>query len=469
MGKELSKKLDAEIDNILDSDEDFDENDENLTETGVKPDDTEDEEPTPDLDSESEDDEDEDEDDDDLDSESDDEDDETEDDLDSESDDDEEESEDEDDIEDEDDEETEDDDEEDEIEVIKGDLPNGFTKEDVLALSKANKQRQKQIRDQEETIKSLEEKIKSYEDRQVVDIKNHPEFVKKRNRLERNVSDALLDLNIDNSDILHNRWASYLNDVAQVQQLESFQDRKAGLDKVRLQIAKDLKLVEADTERLDPDGDSYTINQVNQALKPFREHADELNDLVEFSSDLQTKAEKNLLEVGYKDYLKAVEPTERYTSSIFTFDDKDIQKDPYSVASVAAKAIKTPRNKIRAEHLAEMIKRLRHGPEVMSQDEIDKRVRNGQDLTKIRQAEEKKLKEYEEKYIPRIHQALILWDEIEELIAEREKNIETEKKKKKTKTIVRKAVKTKPPRKKPKEEAPLSLEEHRNQVMSLLD
>ena len=146
-------------------------------------------------------------------------------------------------------------------------------------------------------------------------------------------------------------------------------------------IAQSLNLVDADVQELDTDVDGDVIRDVKPFIRMFNRHTEGMDDLYDLGVSLKEKQKNNELEVGYAEYKEKFGPVKESLSFLTSYTDEELESDPHSLTSLAFNAAKE--DGVRERRVDRVLSRLVAGVPVLSQKEIDKRKKAGDDVTKF--------------------------------------------------------------------------------------
>ena len=317
----------------------------------------------------------------------------------------------------------------------------------IVALRKKHEDLRNDYDSQEEKLTEALEQLKSKTDELEkyeltrIDPKSHPDFVNKSAKLGDTIHSKLIRLKgVPNAaDKLGDKWGDILTDVDKFNSTPRNEKTQA-LNDLRLSIAQRLEMVDSDTTNLDPSVDDDSIDAADKVIDLFDGHSKDYRELAEIYTNIQSKAADRSLAVGYEEYQSSTSNVRQSLASIDTMSDKDIEEDPTSLQSLAAKKINSS-SELRAKSVKidKMLIELGFGAEALSQEELDRHSKSGKDMTEFQRNREKRVTGIREKRLPEIKAMYSLLPEIKKHLPEILDRIEKEGKKKDQKKVVRQA------------------------------
>lgn len=275
-----------------------------------------------------------------------------------------------------------------------------------------------------------------------IDPTSHPEFVElKKTTGESIYSNVLEALGEQSANRIDNQWGTLITTASDYRNAP--REKKAEtLKSFHLDIAKTLRLVDDSHAELDPEVDTDILREVKKVSAVFMSHTEDYQKMSQLYVDIQSKAGAKSLEIGYKDYQESTKTVRERLALINTLDDKAIEDDPSSLQSLAARKIQgSPELRKKAEIIDKYLLEMGFGPEALSQEEIDRHLATGKDMTEFEKSRRQRVADFRNDRMPLIKTLLVLLPDIKKALPEHFKTDEETEKKRTKKKVVRKASK----------------------------
>ena len=207
------------------------------------------------------------------------------------------------------------------------------------------------------------------------------------------------------------RWGKILTEVANLDSLP-FEEQDAVEDNLRLHVAQRLGF---QGDELDPDIDDEYIASADKIIATVGNFTPNYDKLADLHSTILSKSQNKSLEIGYKEYNLKTKSVREGLALIETMTDKQIQEDPDSLQSLAAKKIQnSPKMKAQFQKIKKAVLEMAHGPEALSQEELDKHLATGKDMDEFHKKRAKRVENFRNDRLAEIASILTLLPEIKE-------------------------------------------------------
>ena len=231
------------------------------------------------------------------------------------------------------------------------------------------------------------------------------------------------------------RWGKILTEVANLDSLP-FEEQDAVEDNLRLHVAQRLGF---QGNELDPDIDDEYIASADKIISTVGNFTSNYDKLADLHSTILSKSQNKSLEIGHKEYNMKTKSVREGLALIETMTDKQIQEDPDSLQSLAAKKIQnSPKMKSQFQKIKKAVLEMAHGPEALSQEELDKHVATGKDMDEFHKKRQKRVDNFRNERLAEIASILTLLPEIKEQMPKFFNNQDQKKKNDAKKQVIRK-------------------------------
>lgn len=308
-------------------------------------------------------------------------------------------------------------------EVEEEDVQDDLDK-NIVALRKKHTELNEKHQAQEEVLNdTLNELEKTKEELEKytytkIDPKSHPDFVNKREATENALYSGLLRLKgVPNAaDKIGKEWGDVLTDVYDYENTPR-EEKSQALNDLRMSVATRLGMVDEGVDSLDPSIDMDAIDAADSVIEVFERRTGDYKELSDTYERIQSKAADKTLEIGYDEYQSNTESVRQSLAMIDTLSTKDIEEDPTSIQSLAAKKIaSSPEFKARAAKIDKMLIELGFGAEALSQEELDRHSKAGKDMDEFHKAREARVTNSREKYLPMMKSLMVMLPQIKEAL-----------------------------------------------------
>ena len=253
-----------------------------------------------------------------------------------------------------------------------------------------------------------------------VDPKSHPDFQKALTRAHSKIISALDDeIGSEVAEVFESTgWGQELTEAHKMVG-GSVAERRQIKEPLRLAIAKKLGMVDRNATELDSYTDSDAISTADKVISVLNRNISSYEELADIHQTIENKSVTKSLEIGYKEYTQKTQAARKNMMVVATMTEKDMSDDPDSLQSFVAKKIHSSvEAKSQFDKVSKVFLEMGYGPEVLSQEELDRHVNSGKDMEEFHRNREKRVIEFREKKLPELALLYYLLPEIKKALPE---------------------------------------------------
>ena len=267
-------------------------------------------------------------------------------------------------------------------------------------------ERQLELEKIREEKKALEERLELVESTKTRP-EDTPEFQERHEAVMSDVRAVARRLPVKSRMLLTPNFGAIM--VSYMDSLEAPLETSDESDKALMETIVDkLSLSEIPFADLDDDEREALRPQVDKVMDLLERNLEKTKDLQKLHTTLKEKSKTGHLSIGVRQYMAAVDELKPILDSVGDLSDEMIDTDPYAVASVVAKLVKSsPEGKRRLEAAKKEVLEVLIGPPALTQDEIDKLHNNGTDVKEFMRERDKRQNALKKKLAPLFVQALM--------------------------------------------------------------